>query len=99
MLSSSRLLRRNDAFSHSPVHHALDEFNFIEVVGEADIDCACLIEYTHLFAAELQLKTREIVFQLLDAARADNRDYGNLARLQPCQGDLSHRQTNLLAYF
>src|SRR5579875_47557 len=67
----------------------LDEFAVDEIVGEAHLDFAYVIEFKQLLGSECQAGCREVVLELVHPARADNRK--RVLRKHPGDRHLSGR--------
>ena len=88
----------HDLVSHATVGYRADLLFGVKVIRESGIDLARLVECLYLFRRERQVEARQIVLQLRNLSRANNRDDRHRAIAKPCQRDSRHAAAGLTRY-
>src|SRR5437773_8352 len=86
----------DNLFTHAGIGKRADHLPRIEVVWEPELDLAHSVEAFHLCRVQLQIKTGQVVLELVDLPGTDDRNDGLASLPQPCKRHLRRRATNLL---
>ena len=82
--------------THAAVAEATRKLFRVQLLGEAQVDVAGVIESFDLVGRKGQVEAGEVVLQLSELSGAENRDDRNRALAKPGQGDLGHAATDLV---
>src|ERR1700694_5422894 len=77
------------------ISHCTNRFPLENIPWESKLDSACSVESFHLFGGELQIQTGEIVLELSQLPRANDRDHRHRSIPQPGECNLRHAATGL----